>query len=83
MTAAAFIAFFLLMWLLVCVILGFLSGWYSLMRAFPDRSYEEPLAVFKGESGMVGLVSMSGVLKLNPCPSGLRGRHHEIVRSLS
>jgi len=72
MTAAAAIAFFVLMWLLVCVILGFLSGWYSLMCAFPDRPYEEALTVFKGESGKLGLVSMHGILKLSPCHSGLR-----------
>jgi hypothetical protein len=72
MTAAAFIAFFVLLWLLVSVILGFFSGWYSLMNAFPDRPYEEALAIFKGESGMVGPVSMHGILKLSPCISGLR-----------
>jgi hypothetical protein len=72
MTAAAFVAFFVLLWLLVCVILGFFSGWYLLMRTFPDRPHEEPLAVFKHESGMLGPVSMSGILKLSPCPSGLR-----------
>lgn len=72
MTAAAFIAFFVLLWLLVSVILGLFSGWYSLMRAFPDRPYEEALAIFNGESGMVGLVSMHGILKLSPCTSGLR-----------
>jgi hypothetical protein len=72
MTAAAFIAFFVLMWVLVSVALGFFSGWYSLMRAFPDRPSEDALAIFKGESGMVGPVSMHGVLRLSPCPSGLR-----------
>jgi hypothetical protein len=72
MTAAAFVAFFVILWLFVSVILGFFSGWYTLMRAFPDRSHEEPLAVFKHESGMLGPVSMSRILKLSPCPSGLR-----------
>src|SRR5579871_174976 len=72
MTAAALIALFALVWLLVCGILGLISGWYCLMRTFPDRPYEEPLAVFKHESGMLGPVSMSGILKLSPCPSGLR-----------
>jgi hypothetical protein len=72
MTAAAFIAFFVLLWLFVSVILGFFSGWYSLMRVFPDRPFEEALAIFKGESGMVGPVSMHGILKLSPCHSGLR-----------
>src|ERR1700733_12498716 len=72
MIAAAFICLFPLLWLLVSAILGFFSGWYSLMRAFPDRSYEEPVAVFKRESGRLGPVSMSGILKLSPCLSGLR-----------
>lgn len=72
MTAAAFVAFFVLVWLLVCVILGFFSGWFFLMRTFPDRPHEVSLAVFKGESGMLGPVSMSGILKLSPCRSGLR-----------
>jgi hypothetical protein len=72
MTAAAFIAFFALLWLLVSVILGFFSGWYSLMRAFPDRPHEGALAIFKGESGMVGPVSMHGILKLSPRTTGLR-----------
>ena len=72
MTAAAFVGFFVLLWLLLSVTLGFFSGWYSLMRAFPDRPYEEALAIFKRESGMVGPVSMHGILKLSLCPSGLR-----------
>lgn len=72
MTVATSIGFFILLWLFVGVILGFFSGWYSLMRAFPDRPYEEALAIFSNESGMVGLVSMRGILKLSPCHSGLR-----------
>lgn len=72
MTAAALIVFFVLIWLLVFVILGFFSGWYSLMRVFPDRPDEEPLAILKRESGMVGPVSMHGILTLSLCPSGLR-----------
>jgi hypothetical protein len=72
MPAAALIVLLVLLWLFVSVILGFFSGWYSLMRAFPDRPYEEALAIFKGESGMVGPVSMHGILKLSLCPSGLR-----------
>jgi len=72
MTAAALLASFVFLWLFVCVILGYFSGWYSLMSAFPDRPYEEALAVFSAESGMVGPVSMHGILKLSPCRSGLR-----------
>jgi hypothetical protein len=72
MTAAALVVFSILIWLLVFVILGFLSGWYLLMRVFPDRPHEEALAIFKGENGMVGPVSMHGTLTLSLCPSGLR-----------
>lgn len=72
MTAAALVVFFVLMWLLVSVILGFFSGWYSLMRVFPDRPHEEALAIFERESGMVGPVSMHGILTLSLCSSGLR-----------
>src|SRR5689334_719665 len=68
---AAAIAFVGL-WLLVSIILGLLSGWYSLMRVFPDRPQEKAVATFKRESGMVGLVSMHGILTLGLCPSGLR-----------
>lgn len=70
--AAAFVVFFLLVWLFVGVLLGFLSGWFSLMRAFPDRPQEAPLAVFKHESGSLRGASMSGILTVSPCPSGLR-----------
>jgi hypothetical protein len=72
MVPAAFIVFFALVWLLVSVILGYSSGWYSLMRIYPDLPNEEGLDVLTGESGMVGPVSMHGILKLSPCRSGLR-----------
>ncbi len=72
MTTVAFIAFFALVWLLVSVILGYSSGWYSLMRIYPDLPNEEVLAVLTGESGIIGPVSMHGILKLSPCRSGLR-----------
>src|SRR5215469_15004199 len=72
MTAAGIGAFVVLMWLFVSVILSFLSGWYTLMRVFPDRPQEKALAIFKGESGTVGPVSMHGILTLSLCPSGLR-----------
>jgi hypothetical protein len=72
MIIAAYIAFFGLVWLLVSVILGYSSGWYSLMRVYPDLPNEEGLANLDGQSGMVGPVSMHGILKLSPCRSGLR-----------
>ena len=42
------------------------------MRVFPDRPQEKPVATFKRESGMVGPVSMHGILTLSLCPTGLR-----------
>lgn len=63
---------FVVLWLFVSIVLGVLSGWYSLMRVFPDRPQEKALATFKRESGMVGPVSMHGILTLSLCPSGLR-----------
>lgn len=63
---------FVVVWLLVSIILGLLSGWYSLMRVFPDRPQEKAVATFRRESGMVGPVSMHGILTLSLCPSGLR-----------
>ena len=63
---------FVVLWLFVSIILGLLSGWYSLMRVFPDRPQEKAVATFKRESGMVGPVSMHGILTLSLCPSGLR-----------
>jgi hypothetical protein len=63
--------FFVLLWLAVSVLLGFMSGWYVLMRRFPDRA-ETPLRTFKNQSGSVGLVSTRSLLTLSVCPSGLR-----------
>jgi hypothetical protein len=63
--------FFALMWLLVTTLLGALSGWYALMRNYPDRP-ETPLQIFAGQSGSMNLVSMRSILKLSVCPSGLR-----------
>ena len=63
--------FFVALWLTICVLLGAMSGWYSLMARFPDRP-EEALATFRFQSGYMGLVRMGGILKLAVCPSGLR-----------
>ena len=70
-TALYFPVFFVLLWLGVTVFLGFLSGWYSLMRRFPDRS-ETPLQTFKNQSGSIGIVSARSILTLSVCPGGLR-----------
>lgn len=65
--------FFVSMWLLVTTLLGFMSGWFSLMSRYPDRN-EAPLLRLRGQSGSMGplSVNMSGILTLSACPSGLR-----------
>ena len=66
--------FFASLWLAVTTHLGFASGWYSLMKRFPNRD-EEPLLTLKRQSGSMGLgmgVSMRNILRLSACPSGLR-----------
>jgi hypothetical protein len=69
--ALYFPAFFVLLWFAVTVILGFMSGWYFLMRRFPDRP-ETPLSTFKNQSGSIGLVGARSLLTLSVCPGGLR-----------
>lgn len=69
--ALYFPVFFVLLWLAVTVLLGFRSGWYSLMRRFPDRP-ETPLQTFKNQSGSIGIVSARSILNLSVCPGGLR-----------
>ena len=63
--------FFIVMWITVTTLLGFLSGWFVLMRTYPDRA-EAPLQSFSMQSGSMNLVGMRSVLKLSPCASGLR-----------
>jgi hypothetical protein len=63
--------FFVLLWFAVTVLLGFMSGWYSLMRRFPDRP-ETPLRTFNNQSGSIGPVGARSILTLSVCPFGLR-----------
>jgi hypothetical protein len=60
-----------LLWFAVTVLLGFASGWYFLMRRFPDRP-EAPLCTFKNQSGSIGFVGTRSLLTLSICPGGLR-----------
>jgi hypothetical protein len=70
--ATFFPLFFATLWLTATSILGLLSGWFRLMAKYPDQS-AEPILQIRGQSGRMGLgVSMSGVLTLSVCPSGLR-----------
>jgi hypothetical protein len=67
-----FAVFFAVLWLAVTSLLGFLSGWYSLMRKYPDQD-EAPILQLKWQSGSMGLgVDMRGILNIAVCEHGLR-----------
>lgn len=69
--AVAFPIGFVLMWLAIGGLLGFISGWYGLMKRFPDRD-EPPKLKLGGRSGFMRGVNLRGVLSLAACESGLR-----------
>jgi len=70
--AFIFPAYFVALWLFVTTLLGFLSGWFALAKAFPDRE-EVPALSLSYQSGSMGLgVHMRGILSLAVCSSGLR-----------
>jgi hypothetical protein len=74
--AAGFFVFFPLVfagwWLIATTVLMALAGWFSLARRFPATD-EAPVLSLHMCSGMMGLgVSMSGILTLSACPSGLK-----------
>src|SRR3989344_6723645 len=67
------LAFFVFVWLVVTSILSLLSGWFLLMRRFPDHPTEKSLITLKGQSGTMGIgVSMNRVLRISATPMGLR-----------
>ncbi len=64
--------FFVGLWLVVTGLLGLLSGWFVLMKRFPDQE-GAPLITLAGQSGSMGVgVNMRGVLTLAACEQGLR-----------
>jgi hypothetical protein len=68
----AFPIFFIAMWFVITTLLGLISGWYGLMRRYPDRREEDALLQLNGQSGRMSLVGMRGILNIAVCPSGLR-----------
>ena len=68
----AFPFFFVGMWLVVTVALGFMSGWFSLQQWYADDGNEEPLLKLRSQSGSMGMgVALNGCLKLRAYRSGL------------
>ena len=67
-----FPVFFVVLWLAVTTLIGFMSGWFALMARYPDRN-ETPLVRLSGQTGYMRWGSrMRGVLTLSACSSGLR-----------
>ncbi|HEX5184883.1 MAG TPA: hypothetical protein VFW19_17225 [Allosphingosinicella sp.] len=69
--AIAFPFFLIGFWVIITVLLGFMSGWFLLQRRY-GRGDERPLLTLRMRSGSVGGVHMSATLTLSACPSGLR-----------
>ncbi len=71
-TPLLFPVFFVLLWLVATTTLGLLSGWYSLMRKYPNRE-DEALLETRFQAGLMGWwISMGGILNISTCHSGLR-----------
>jgi hypothetical protein len=62
-------------WLLVTTVLMTMAGWFDLARKYPNRD-DPALLRLRFQSGRMGSflggVSMSGILRLEACQTGLR-----------
>lgn len=72
-----FIVFFSAMWCGVTSLLGLMSGWFRLQKAFPDQIGQQPLLQLRGQTGMMGglafmPVNFKNCLRIDACPTGLR-----------
>jgi hypothetical protein len=67
----AFTACFAAMWIGITSLLGRLSGWNALARAFPDTP-DRPVDTLRFRSARMGVVNYSSCLRLDICPTGLR-----------
>lgn len=69
---AAFPVFFVALWLGVTTLLGWMSGWFSLVERYPDKA-EQPILQLTWQTGAMGVgVNYKNILKLGACPTGLR-----------
>lgn len=67
-----FFAVVLVAWLLGGILTGVSSGWYRLMKCYPDQ-IDEPLLELVGRTGLMGgKMSLRCVLNLSLCARGLR-----------
>jgi hypothetical protein len=57
--------------LAISMVLSAMSGWFKLMRHFPD-SGEKSLLTLNFISGRLGFINLNHCLHLSCCPSGLR-----------
>jgi hypothetical protein len=62
---------FVLAWVAVTTVLSAASGWFSLMRHYPNVP-ESPVLTLGMQSGSVGNARVGAVVSLSVCPSGLR-----------
>ena len=67
-----FIVFGSALWLGVTSMLGLVSGWFRLAKAFPDRAAEQPIERLGSVNGILGPISYKFALRLDVCPGGLR-----------
>jgi len=67
-TALLFPIGLLILWLPITALLGWLTGWFGLMRRYPDNK-DQALVSPRLLSGTIGGIQ---VLNLGACPSGLR-----------
>ena len=68
----AFPLFFLALWLAITTLLTLLSGWYGLMRRYPDAPAASPVGGLRLQSGSMRGVGMRNLLDLTVCEQGLR-----------
>jgi hypothetical protein len=67
-----FPVFFAVLWVAITALLGWMSGWHTLMERYPDKP-EQPALKLTWQTGAMGIgVNYKNVLTLSPCPSGLR-----------
>ncbi len=66
-----FFPIFIGIWLVATTVLSVMSGWFALMRRFPDRP-EIARITLRGQSGTMGIVNFNGILTLSACAGGLR-----------